>query len=138
MIRHLPPRGILGGIVAGVFLLGVGCGGGKVGNSTVAGKVSYKGRPLTVGTIEFPGTDGKVSSSSINSDGSFLIPDAPVGDDTVVVRVPAPGPKVPPGAPVLGSNVTPVPIPRQYADARTSRVKQTVAAGRSTADIDLK
>jgi hypothetical protein len=139
MIRQfLPSRGILGYVVTGLLFSAIGCGSGTVGNSTVTGTVSYKGKPLTVGTIEFYGPAGKVSSSSINPDGTFTVPDAPVGDDTVVVRVPPPGPKLPPGAPVLGPQATPVPIPRQYSDPKTSHVKQTVAAGKSTVNIDLK
>ena len=127
MIRHLPPRGTFGVFVAGIFLLTTGCGGGKVGISTVAGKVSYKGKPLTVGTIEFHGSDGKVSSSSINPDGTFLIPDAPVGDDTVVVRVPAPNPKLPPGHPSSARTSPPwrsrgsTPTRRRLASSRRSR-----------------
>lgn len=135
----LPVPGIPALLGVAVLLLIAGCGGSQTKPSTVSGKVSYKGTPLTFGTIEFHGPAGKKSAASIDPDGSFRMVDAPIGENTVVVKVPDSVPKPPPGTPDMPvANVQPVPIPPQYADPARSGVKQTIAAGSSTVTIDLK
>jgi hypothetical protein len=123
-----------------LFLLFVlGCGGSsKEQPATVSGKVTYKGTPLTMGTLEFHGTGNKIAATQIGPDGTYVVGDAPVGECTVVVKV-VPPPKAPPGVEMEGApKGTPVMVPPQYADPTKSGVKQTIAAGKSTVDIDLK
>lgn len=139
VLSLLPFRGMPGLIGMAVLFLIAGCGGTQPKPATVSGKVSYKGVPLTFGTIEFHGPAGKKSAASIDPDGSFRMVDAPIGDNTVVVKVPDSLPKPPPGTPDMPVvNVKLVPIPAQYADPARSGVKQTIAAGSSTVTIDLK
>ena len=77
--------------IAGFLLLSVGlmvsgCGSSTRPVATVTGTVSYKGKPVTGGTITFFNEDDTYNGSSrIFGDGSYSVPDAPVGSTKVVV-----------------------------------------------------
>ncbi|MFO0865468.1 MAG: hypothetical protein U0744_12590 [Gemmataceae bacterium] len=118
------------------FFVGIGCGGPTVSN-IVSGKVTYKGQALNSGTIELHGPKDVVRSSGIGTDGTYTIADPAIGENTVVVKTPPP-PSAPPGVKMPGSDIVPVKVPAQYGVPQTSGVKQTIAAGKTTLDIDLK
>lgn len=55
----------------------VGCGADTGGRIGVSGKVTFQGKPLASGTIEFSPTDGKGSpSGSTIADGEYSVPAA--------------------------------------------------------------
>jgi hypothetical protein len=79
-----------------------GCGGART--ASVAGKVSYKGKAVTSGTVTVRALDGKAGDMGvIQTDGSFVITKAPVGPVKVAVDNPVPpgltrgGLEAPPG-----------------------------------------
>jgi hypothetical protein len=106
-----------------VLILAVGCGGEQV--TTLSGAVTYKGKPVTSGLINFRSSDGKATlGGPINSDGTYSF-ELPPGE--YLVRIDAPG-KMPPweeGQP------EPKPGPREapvkYADYPSSGLKVTVS-----------
>lgn len=53
--------------------------------ASLKGKVTYKGESVTVGNVEFYSKDSRVASCSINSDGTYYVPELPVGEFTVVI-----------------------------------------------------
>lgn len=122
------------GVLSIVFL--AGCGTSSVSN-IVSGKVTYKSQPLNSGTIELYGPNNTIRSGGIGADGTFTVADPGVGENTIVVKTPAPA-AAPPGVKMPGSDIVPVRVPAQYGAPTTSGVKQTIAAGRTTVDIDLK
>jgi len=67
------------------LLLGVvaisGCSGGL---STVSGKVTYKDKPVTTGSVQFMGNDGNPAVADINSDGTYTLKIRP-GDFRVAI-----------------------------------------------------
>ncbi len=65
----------------------VGCGGG-VGD--VSGKVSYKGKPVTMGSVLVIGSDKVPRYGPIQKDGQFAIAGVPVGEAKVAVNSPDP------------------------------------------------
>jgi hypothetical protein len=128
-----------------------GCGGGK---GSLAGKVSFQGKPVVAGTVMVYAKDGSVSSSDIHPDGGYEARDIPVGEVTLTVSSPdvtektsaekagiAPrgagkGGGAPPARPTNPSGW--FSIPEKYADRATSELKTTVSGGSNTFNIDLR
>jgi len=145
---------------AGVVLLVVlpalvGCG---KRTGVVTGKVTYQNQPLTSGAVIFHGTDGRVDSGAIDSEGRYTIPQAPIGPARVTVQVGQSGP-VPrvsgpgrtaaakhPGDAKAGTHPSkagapqgkPLVIPPKYQDPTQSGLTWTVTGGNQTYDIKLE
>ena len=80
----------------------IGCPGGS--KADLAGKVSYKGKTLSTGSVVLTDAEGKSSSAAIAPDGSFKFVGVPIGKMTVYLDVPEKsgakgggGPNLPPG-----------------------------------------
>jgi hypothetical protein len=125
--------------------LAVGCGSGS---GTVNGKVTYKGQPLTMGTVTFMGTTGNPATAPINPDGTYKAVKVPLGQVKVGVAVPN-TPAVPRGRtmdpskfggakPPPEDGPKPVVIPTKYSSPDTSELSYDVKKGDQTIDIDLK
>jgi hypothetical protein len=130
-----------------------GCGKGR---ATVNGKVTLNGKPLTTGTVSFIGGPSDTGSGHINADGTYAVPDAPLGDCKVTVQTPRamggvqgmpkppagmkgmPKEMLPPGAEEGSKAVRVVPAPEKYGSPDTTPVTYTVKKGTQTFDIDLK
>lgn len=140
------------GIVAMFSVLG-GCGPGSNPNApaTISGKVTYKGAPVSGGTLYFH-AEGIVYPTSIDNDGTYLGRDFPVGDmvvtvDTETVNPARKGTSYDPQAakmeeykPPEGVTVTTatyVKIPAKYADKTKSGLKVTITPGKQVKDIEL-
>jgi len=93
------------------------------GTASISGHVTFKGKPLTGGTIEFVGEAGK-SKGPIGADGTFDVKGVKAGAYTVILST-------------KGAK-TPVAIPASYGTAATSGLRYTVKEGRQTFDIDLQ
>jgi hypothetical protein len=139
-------------LVAAVLALAAGCGS----KAAVTGKVTYRGVPVTGGSVTLVASDGTAYSGTIQADGTYSIPDVPTG--SVQIGVTGPGPagagsraghggrgeggaigrgKSPDGpAPETKAAAGP-PIPETYLDPRTSGLTGTVKAGEPL-NIDLK
>lgn len=130
-----------------LFLL-AGCGGDSAGPKvgTMTGKITYKGAPLTNGTVQVHGADGRGGSGPITADGTYTVGDAPLGDVTITVKVlgsAMSGMKPvarPPGTPAMPgeSDKAPVTIPANYGDKAKSGLTFTIKSGTQTNNIDLK
>jgi hypothetical protein len=123
-------------------LAAVGCGG----RGDVSGKVSYKGKALVFGTVQFEASDKTIKQANIAQDGSYSIPGVPVGEAKVAVSSDNPRssafqplqregmPPPPPLPEVKGW----FPIPPGYQDLSKPKLTYTVKSGKNTYDIDLK
>lgn len=157
-VRRVPALWLAG---AAVLMMVSGCGS----TTNVTGKVTYKGMPVSTGSITLVASNGTAYSGILGTDGSFSIPGVPTGEAQVAVvganpaaAVPAPPP--PPGLPGGGGGGglgrgSPAPegietgppqppaiangpvIPPQYADPRTSGLTVKIKAGEPVS-IDLK
>ena len=123
------------------LVLVIGCTS-ATGNK-VQGKVSYKGAPVTGGTMTFHLADGSTRAAIINPDGTYSASDIAAGEVIVTVeteslkraeseykngknkQVASPVPTG--GAPV--STGTYVKIPAKYKDKDKSDAKLTIASG---------
>jgi len=141
--------------VLSVFLIamtGLLAGCGRSGSSSsVTGSVTYKGKPVTGGTMLLHGKD-KVFPASLGPDGNYICPSVPAGEYTVTINTE--GLKKNVVDPVIGGEEQKlfenkdlakarasipayVPIPGKYADAKTSGLTLTVGSGSNTKDLQL-
>lgn len=139
----------LGVVALACTLTASGCNTGPP-TSEVSGTVTYKGKKLGSGTIQFIGKETK-DSSQIGADGTYHIFKAPRGSVKVVIETTAPvtgaGTKAPPGSKdtpppnVLGGPEAAqgayVPIPKKYAGEQTTPLSYEVTPGKQTKDFDL-
>jgi hypothetical protein len=144
-------------IAVGVAVLAAaGCGG----TVDVAGKVTYKGKPVMYGTVLLIGADGIPKSGAIQPDGTYQVDGVKPGPAKATVSSPAP-----PGSPAAiaadqragrggrdpnddrkvaeAQPVSPevakgwFPIPDKYADPLKSGLTADVKSGQPV-DLDLK
>ena len=147
-----------------------GCsGGGAPPSGAVTGKVTIDGQPVTGGSIRFHPTaadsKSKPSGGVIGADGSYSVPDAPIGACKVTVDTglakgaatknepKGPGAEVmkkmqgpPAGMPAMGggngagfvSGTKPIAIEAAYASAATTPLTAEVKRGANTHNFEVK
>jgi hypothetical protein len=123
-----------------LFATASGCGQ-KTG--TVSGKVTYQGKALPGGNVNFLSeSSGAVfKTSKIESDGSYSVSGIPVGPAKITVQgVSTRRMATLPGQGGEASNSDPkeVIVPPQYGNAEQSGLKYDVKPGSQTHPIDLK
>jgi len=122
-----------------------GCESGPEGLARVRGKISYKGVPLSAGTIVFTpdalrGTTGSMARSEIRADGTYVLqtnslPGATVGWHRVTVMAME-------SAPVIGADrdfaVPRSLLPEKYCDPELSGLSCQIRGGQENCvDFDL-
>src|SRR6476659_1879135 len=75
--------------VAAAVVAICGC---AAGSGTLSGKVTFKGKTVASGNVLVVGADGIARSSKIETDGSYTVPDVPVGEAKISVNSPNPVP----------------------------------------------
>jgi hypothetical protein len=132
----------------GAMLSVTGCGGAKGPKlpdgpkGTAKAKVSYDGKPITVGTLMLDSGKGYIAGAPASSDGTFVLKgptgaDIPAGTYKVGITPP---PSPPPAA---GSTEMPGPpkiegLPEKFYNAQSSGVEVEIKAGKQDLDIILK
>jgi len=91
--RHAFHRSVVFGLLAtGLVAFANGCGPNYKARAVVKGKVTMSKKPLTSGTVVFHHINGITSTAVIDTDGNYVMNDAPIGDVKVSVTV-----NLPPG-----------------------------------------
>jgi hypothetical protein len=138
-------------LVSSVCLVS-GCGK-PVGD--VAGKVTYKGKPLEYGSVSLASADGTMCGAEINPDGTYLVKSVPVGKAKVSVTALDPkkseqakewAKRMREGAGRQGGEREKPPVdpktlntvPGSYGEPETSGLTVEVKAGMNQNNIDLK
>jgi hypothetical protein len=109
----------------------------------VSGKVSYKGQPVTKGTVTFVSDDGQTAVGEIQPDGTYSLSTFGQNDGTVLghhrVSVVASDadPTLMPGS-SKGYKPPKDLVPKKYGDAVSSGLEATVSREKSSFDFDLK
>jgi hypothetical protein len=103
----------------------MGCGGGNP-KAALKGTVTYKGAPVTGGTLMLYPASGAPFSISLKTDGSFQVDDAPVGPMKVTVETDsvshaAPG-GMPPGMAMPKDSKPPPDMPKPDATNQPKKV----------------
>jgi hypothetical protein len=141
-------------LLVATVLLACGCGQNlQKARAVVKGSISIGDKKLNAGNITFATADGRTGTGSIDESGNYIVTDAPIGECTIVVSVPAPkggsmqapGMKPPAGIPGMEKMAGPkmvdpskvVQIPQKYNSRDTSDLKYTVRSGEQTHDIKL-
>jgi hypothetical protein len=131
------------GLLAIAALALAGCGG----RGDAAGKVTYQGKPVVWGTVQFEDAEGMVKQANIAPDGTYSVAGVAVGDAKVAVSSINPAssdfqpraaegrPAPPPPPPAVRGWF---PIPDRYAAPHTSGLVLPIKAGANALDIELK
>ncbi len=129
-------------VVAMLILVAAGCGPGR---GDVTGKVTYQGKPLVFGTVQFETKEG-IKQGNIAEDGSFSVPGVIAGELNAAVNSPNPNSSdhqaimregqepPPPRVPIKGW----FPIPAEYQNLGSPKLTFTVKTGQNKLDIELK
>jgi len=123
------------------LLVGAGCGG-KGAKDVVSGKVTYDGKPISMGEVIFQLGDKEARGPIVN--GQYTVENPPKGEVSILVKSPNPGggQKVPdqPGEVKGGAGLqtagAPVYAPAKYGEPNNG-LKFTVTGGKQTHDITL-
>jgi hypothetical protein len=119
---------------------------GCAGKGDVSGKVSYNGKPLVFGTVQFEGSDGMLRQANIERDGSYSVRGVATGQAKVAVSSLNPkssdfvpmqregAPPPPPRPEVKGW----FPIPEKYDTPHKSGLTYPIKRGENKIDIELK
>ena len=136
------------GLLCCLLVLVVGCAHKRraAEHAEVSGRVLYKNKPVTGGSVAFVASDGFASSGVIDEKGNYTI-SAPVGDVRIGVDNRGVGqkpmaaaskgagrPDAEPPTPIKGTYRQ---IPEKYYDPSTSGLTYTVKSGPQTHDIEL-
>ena len=134
-----------------VLVLGCGSKGNPNAPAKVHGKVTYKGAPVTAGTIQFLPKAAGTYTASIMPDATYSATDLPTGEMTVTVDTESANPnKKQPSYGGKKQMMGPIPqgvkagpageyvkIPPKYAKAQTSGLTATLNAGDNEKNFDL-
>ncbi len=155
-----PAAALLAASFLGLCLVLTGCGGATPQNNCeLSGKVTYKGTPLTGGTIHFQSEDlkpaeegGLVGATEIEPDGTYVARSLFPGKMMVSIDVPAnsmdpskmmskappqdkPADQPMPGG--YGKKAALLPIPKKYASPTTSKLEIDIQKGKNTKNWEL-
>jgi hypothetical protein len=121
-----------------VALLLTGCGNQP---GRVVGRVTYKGTPLTSGSVMFYAADGNQYGASLAADGTYHIDGIPPGPARITVHS---HPHTPPALlgkdrykPAGRAESRYTAIPREFSQPDQSGLTCAVKAGEQRCDLDL-
>jgi hypothetical protein len=146
--NHFPIRttswAILALIVVAMGVV-IGCSSPKR-LATLTGKVTYKGKPVSVGAIYFHGPADEMAMGNLQEDGSFTATDLPIGAVKVSLRVQDPGVYAQKlkgqGASLEKPTAKDIDkvtsLPHQYSDPNTSGLTYTLTPTTTTLDITIE
>ena len=143
MLRDLSHRCCHRSVVVVLLMFAFGCGPER---GDVTGKVTYEGKSLVFGTVQFEAKDGILKQANINPDGTYSIPAVVAGEVRAAVNSPNPnggdfqplireGQEPPPPRPEIPGWF---PIPAEYQNLSQPQLTYTVKGGKNTIDIELK
>jgi hypothetical protein len=148
MTTHLPRLRVVVGCVL-ILVLGLlaGCAGGSKKKLSLSGKVTYKGEPVTGGTLTLTPTDGETQplKSPILANGTYLLTPPGLGEMKVSIETESirrqTGVRYPGMKEDNNANTSKIakykPIPRKYAKPQMSNLSVTIQDGKNIKDFDL-
>lgn len=121
-------------------LAALGCGGSNMGQ--VRGTVTYKGKPVTPGIVQFYPDSGPMAFGGLNANGQFTLTTKTPGDGALAGRhrvcflpfIPGAG-DTGPGKPQFDDN--PKNLPQKYRSRESTPLTVDVIAG-STIEVTFK
>ncbi len=110
---------------------------------SIAGKVTFNGKPLPGGTVGFHPEKGKAIVAALQPDGTYAVKELPVGKYRVTIETESAKPRVKDEAPPKekeapkGGAPKYVPIPPVYGRAQTTPLVVEVVEGKQNHDFSL-
>jgi hypothetical protein len=102
---------------------------------TVSGKVSYRGKPVTTGSVNFYAPEkGVGATAELDSSGAFTIKEPLDAGNYKVYFLPPPPQQLPPGQ--KARQVT-FGVPRKYQDASSTPLSREVKTGENEFPLEL-
>lgn len=121
-------------ILVAAFIVFAGCGSKPQPTSTISGKVTLNGKPVTLGSVSFyDAAKGTGADAPIGADGSFSVTKVPLGDYQVSVMPPQLGPEDP-----MTPEVKNYPVPAKFRNGSTSGITCKVDKEKVDLPIDIK
>ena len=119
----------------------VGCGSGRPKTAIVRGTVTYKGKPVPNGTVNFIPADGPSATATIGRDGAYRLTTFKEGDGAVLGthRIVVVAMQDMTGK--TGADWSPLPepiVPLKYTSLSTTDLTADVKEGENTVDLVLK
>jgi hypothetical protein len=133
-------RLVFGVLVLGVALVASGCGQKFPRTAIVRGKVTYKGKPVPNGTVNFIPAAGKDASGEIQSDGSYTLTSYRPGDGAIPGKYSVVIVAMQDNSTRLPEDRSPLPppiVPVKYTSLATSDLKAEVEDKENTINFDL-
>lgn len=135
-------------LTPGVLLLAVAVTGCSSDRAKVSGKVYVGDKLVTAGHVQFHGPNKAFAAATIQGDGSYEVPDAPVGACKITVQ---PAPRMPTmgappkGVPPIDQGDTPggkpaasARVPDKYQKADSTDLNFTIAPGSNSHDVRMQ
>ena len=131
----IAPARITGGLVLVLSLFAAGCNAEKP-TGTVAGKVTYKGKTLAVGDVNFLSKAGAAAIARLDDAGGYKIDgELDAGEYRVYVTPPPPEPAAPGTRPTSAKKFD---LPPKFRAPETSGVTVTVKSGSNDILVEFK
>jgi hypothetical protein len=130
-----------GVLAAMIAVTALGCGSSNPRTAIVRGKITYKGKPVPNGTVNFVPESGTAAQGEIQPDGSYKLTTFRKDDGAVVGKHSVFIVAMQDMANRLPEERTPLPppiIPMKYTSLATSDLKAEVQEKENTIDFDLK
>ena len=139
-MRTLQARGPRAGALTLVVGLLAGCGSSEPQRGTVEGLVTFKGVPVTEGTVSFQ-RPGHAAEAKLGPDGRYTITEGgglPPGEYTITVLPALFEDKSDPTLPPRTMSEKKAPnIPEKYRREGTTPFKKTINAGKNDINLDM-
>ena len=131
------------GVAAAALALTAGCDNGRLRTAPVRGRLTFEGKPVPYGTVNFipTSTNGPSATGDIGPDGSYKLKTYKPGDGAilgthkvVIVAIESMGDRLP-------EDRTPLPpsiVPDKYSSVVTTDLTATVKDEDNQIDFDLK
>lgn len=133
-------RCCMGGLTTAILLVTIGCGPSRPKTATVQGKVTYKGKPVHTGTINFVPANGTSATGQIAADGSYRLKTFTDGDGAILgshrVYIVAMDEKNQVGLEAFSPLPPPI-VPLKYTSLSTSDLTAEVKDEPNTFNFDL-
>ena len=130
-------RATFGAFIAGALL---GCGSDQSRTAIVRGKLTYKGKPVPSGTINFIPASGPAAAGEIQADGTYTLTTYKAGDGAVtgkhavvIVAMQDMSNRLPEDRSPLPAPIVPI----KYTSIATSDLRAVVEDKENTIDFDL-
>ncbi len=127
---------VLTGLLCAINFIGCSGGGKELPSGSVSGTVTYQGKPVVEGRVDFESDPPGYGAGATIKDGQFAIEGGVVLGKYKVAIIPPPPPPPQPG--VAPTDTDPADIPEKYRSLTTSDLTAEIKDGKNELKFELK